>query len=62
MAEDIADELRARGDPLSLRAARYIDVKRTTCRLLEAERRAMAQKSLAAESAEPQSSTHSENP
>ena len=34
MAEDIVDELKARGDALSLRAARYIEIKRTTCRLL----------------------------
>lgn len=52
MAEDIVDELEARGDSLSMRAARYIRVKRTTCELLEADRHSMAQKSL--ESPEPQ--------
>jgi len=54
VAEDIADELRARGDSLSLRAARYIEIKRTTCRGLEASLRSMCQKSLEHESPEPQ--------
>mgnify|MGYP007131755373 CR=1 FL=1 len=46
MAEDIVDELRARGDPLSLRAARYIEIKRSWAEALDADRRAAAQRSL----------------
>jgi len=53
MAEDIVDELEAEGSNLSLRAARYISIKRTSCRALEADRHAMAQRSLATESSEP---------
>lgn len=32
---DIVEELEARGDALSLRAARYIRIKRTSLRLVE---------------------------
>jgi hypothetical protein len=46
MAEDIVDELRARGDPLSMRAARYIEVKRSWAAALEADRHAAAERSL----------------
>jgi phosphoribosylformylglycinamidine (FGAM) synthase PurS component len=52
MAEDIVDELEARGDPLSIRAARYIRIKRNTEEGLERELRRMCQKSLARESSE----------
>ncbi len=52
MAEDIVDELNAKGDPLSLRAARYISVKRAYCEGLERDRRALAQRSLAWEQPE----------
>lgn len=55
MAEDIVDELEAEGSVLSLRAARYIRIKRTSCDLLEKDLRSMCEKSLALESPEPQS-------
>lgn len=54
MAEDIVDELEAEGSVLSLRAARYIRIKRTSCDLLEKDLRSMCEKSLALESPEPQ--------
>lgn len=46
MAEDIVDELEAEGSELSLRAARYIRVKRSWAASLEADRHAAAQRSL----------------
>lgn len=52
MPEDIVDELEARGDSLSLRAARYIRIKRNTEEGLERELRRMCQKSLERESSE----------
>lgn len=52
MAEDIVDELEVRGDPLSMRAARYIRIKRNTEEGLERELRRMCQKSLERESSE----------
>lgn len=56
MAEDIVDELEAEGSVLSLRAARYIRIKRTSCALLEKDLRSMGEKSL--ESPEPQPGDH----
>lgn len=47
MAEDIVDALEAEGSPLSLRAARYIRIKRQTEAGLESQLRSMCQKSLA---------------
>lgn len=46
MVEDIVDDLEAEGSPLSLRAARYIRIKRNTEEGLERELRRMCQKSL----------------
>jgi hypothetical protein len=50
MPEDIVDELEAEGSPLSLRAARYIRIKRQTEEGLESQLRSMCRKSLALES------------
>lgn len=46
VAEDIVDALEAEGSPLSLRAARYIRIKRNTEEGLERELRRMCQKSV----------------
>jgi hypothetical protein len=42
--EDIVDELEARGDPLSVRAARYIRIKRSTEDGLRTELRRVCQR------------------
>ena len=53
MAEDIVDELEAEGSALSLRAARYIRIKRITCEGLEKSLRRMCEKSLESEQQDP---------
>lgn len=47
---DIVDDLEAEGSPLSMRAARYIRIKRQTEAGLEEQLRSMCRKSLAPES------------
>lgn len=46
MADDIVDALEAEGSPLSLRAARYIRIKRQTEAGLEEQLRSVCRKSL----------------